>query len=60
MEGLNFKEIGMFEIPLPDTIEQKQIVSIISNANNQLRMEMQYKSQLESLKKSLMQKLLND
>jgi type I restriction enzyme S subunit len=45
-------------IPLPPLSEQKQIASILSNVDTQIEKEKLHKSNLERLKKGLMQKLL--
>ena len=45
-------------IPLPPLSEQKQIASILSNIDTQIGKEKLHKSNLERLKKGLMQKLL--
>ncbi|MDC0885703.1 restriction endonuclease subunit S [Nitrosopumilus sp.] len=53
-----WKDIKNFNIPLPPLPEQKQIVSILSNIDTQIQKEKLHKSNLERLKKGLMQKLL--
>ena len=50
-EWLNFK------IPIPPMTEQKKIISIFNNLNNQIHLYKSKKNGLERLKKSLMQKL---
>ena len=45
-------------IPLPPLSEQQQIASILSNIDTQIQKEKLHKSNLERLKKGLMQKLL--
>ena len=45
-------------ILLPPLSEQKQIASILSNVDTQIQKEKLHKSNLERLKKGLMQKLL--
>ena len=57
-EGLNFEQIKSFKIPLPPLSEQQQIASILSNVDTQIQKEKLHKSNLEQLKKGLMQKLL--
>ena len=57
-EGLNFEQIKSFKIPLPPLSEQQQIASILSNVDTQIQKEKLHKSNLERLKKGLMQKLL--
>ncbi len=47
-----------YSVPLPPLSEQKQIASIISNVDSQITKEKLQKSNLELLKKGLMQKLL--
>jgi type I restriction enzyme, S subunit len=49
------KDLYILLLPLP---EQKQIASILSNIDTQIQKEKLYKSNLERLKKGLMQKLL--
>lgn len=46
------------KIPLPKIKEQQKIASILSNIDSQIRKQQEYKSNLETLKKGLMQKLL--
>jgi type I restriction enzyme S subunit len=46
-----------FALP-KEKLEQQQIATILSNVNLQLQKQQEYKSQLETLKKGLMQKLL--
>ena len=55
---LNLTPLKNFLIPLPSLPEQQQIVSILSNIDTQIQKEKIYKSNLEQLKKGLMQKLL--
>jgi type I restriction enzyme, S subunit len=55
INGTNFKKI---KILLPSLNEQKQIASILSNLDTQIHKEKLHKSNLERLKKGLMQKLL--
>ena len=55
----SIKEIKkLIMIPLPPLPEQKQIASILSNVDTQIQKEKLHKSNLERLKKGLMQKLL--
>jgi len=55
---LNQKDMKQIPIILPSIKKQQSISNILSNINNQLKLEIQFKSQLENLKKGLMQKLL--
>ena len=55
INGTNLKKIKILCPPIP---EQEQIVSIISNIDTQIQKEKIHKSNLERLKKGLMQKLL--
>ena len=55
---LHLEDIKNFKIFLPSLLEQKRIASILSNINSQIHKEELYKSNLELLKKGLMQKLL--
>ena len=57
-EGLNFRQISSFQIPLPPKEEQKNIGDIISLTNHQIMKEYSYKLKTEQLKKGLMLKLL--
>ena len=63
-KGSTFLEITMFQLrkiltPISQNIlEQKQIASILSNVDTQIQKEKLHKSNLERLKKGLMQKLL--
>jgi type I restriction enzyme S subunit len=57
-EGLNFKEIGSFQILIPSLQEQEKIVSIISKIIHVLGRHQRRSVSLENLKKGLMQKLL--
>ena len=50
--------LGKLEINYPDQKEQQKIVSILSNVDTQIQKEKLHKSNLERLKKGLMQKLL--
>ena len=50
--------IKSIKFPLPPLPEQKQIASILSNVDTQIQKEKLHKSNLERLKKGLMQKLL--
>ena len=58
VERVNIQEIKKYSIPLPSLPEQKQIASILSNVDTQIQKEKLHKSNLERLKKGLMQKLL--
>jgi type I restriction enzyme S subunit len=56
--NLNTKLVGSEAIPLPPLLEQQKIASILSAIDRKIEKEQQYKSQLEKLKKGLMQNLL--
>ena len=56
--GLNLESVEKFLVLLPPLPEQKQIASILSNVDTQIQKEKLHKSNLERLKKGLMQKLL--
>jgi type I restriction enzyme, S subunit len=58
MKGLNTKIIKEIRFPAPKLNEQNQIASILSNIDTQIQKEKLHKSNLEQLKKGLMQKLL--
>ena len=51
-------QFGKLFIVIPPLSEQQQIASILSNIDTQLQKEKLHKSNLERLKKGLMQKLL--
>ena len=55
---VSLKELKRIGIPVPPLPEQKQIASILSNVDTQIQKEKLHKSNLERLKKGLMQKLL--
>lgn len=55
---LHLIDIKNFKIFLPSLLEQQKIADILSNILSQIDKEKQYKSNLELLKKGLMQKLL--
>jgi len=56
--NINTKEIGSILVVVHENKEQKQIASILSNVDTQIQKEKLHKSNLERLKKGLMQKLL--
>ena len=57
--NVNAKNLkNLLIIPLPPLSEQQQIASILSNIDTQIGKEKLHKSNLERLKKGLMQKLL--
>ena len=56
--NINQEIIKTFHIPLPLLPEQQKIASILSNVDDKITSQEQYKEKLERLKKSLMQKLL--
>ena len=53
-----FAEWLKLKIPLPSIKEQKKIVEIIENCESKISQYVKHKSQLETIKKGLMQKLL--
>jgi len=55
---LTHKEFSVLKIPIPPLKEQKQISSILSNVDSEINKEKLQQSNLELLKKGLMQKLL--
>jgi len=57
-QGLNFEEIGNYLIPIPHIDEQKEIAFILNNISSRINHLKSKKSNLEILKKGLMQKLL--
>lgn len=58
MPALNFSYLRKFQIATPTIEEQQKIVDILSEADKKVQKEQQYKSELEQLKKGLMQQLL--
>jgi restriction endonuclease S subunit len=57
--NLHLEEIGEFFIPFPPLEEQKQIAEILSTIDEKLEILRAKKEAFETLKKGLMQKLLN-
>ena len=57
-QGLNFKDLGNLYIPIPKFEEQQKIAAIISKIDNKIVDLKLKKTNLEILKKGLMQKLL--
>ncbi len=57
-KNLLLKHLNSFKVFLPSLSEQNQIASILSNVDSQINKEKLQKSNLEILKKGLMQKLL--
>ena len=56
---INKTEFGKFKLILPNEIQKQQkIATILSNIDDKITSQEQYKEKLERLKKSLMQKLL--
>jgi type I restriction enzyme, S subunit len=58
IKGIIGKDVKNMKIFVPSLFEQKQITSILSNIDSQINKEKLQKSNLELLKKGLMQKLL--
>ena len=56
--NINKDLIGKFLLPYPHFLEQQKIASILSNVDSQFQKQLEYKTNLETLKKGLMQKLL--
>lgn len=57
-EGLNFQQIRSFKIPVFSIEEQCSIVEILSTVSDKLNLLETQKSEIQQLKKGLMQKLL--
>ena len=55
---LQLGELGKINVCIPPLPEQNKIASILSNIDDKITSQEQYKEKLEKLKKSLMQKLL--
>ena len=58
MPALNFSYLKKFQIALPSIQEQHKIVGILSEVDAKIEKEQTQKTQLETLKKGLMQQLL--
>ncbi|NVM56184.1 MAG: restriction endonuclease subunit S [Candidatus Helarchaeota archaeon] len=58
IRGVLRKDLENLKIPLPSSLEQQKIVSILSDVDEKIEKEKQTKEQLEKLKKGLMQILL--
>jgi len=59
IQGLSLKDLKKFTIPMPKKIEeQKYIDQIITTSDDKIEAEIKKRSQLEQLKKGLMQDLL--
>jgi type I restriction enzyme, S subunit len=58
MPKINRNDLGNIDLLCPPLPEQQQIASILSNIDTQIQKENLHKSNLEQLKKGLMQKLL--
>ncbi len=58
MPRTNWSDMKNFLVFLPSVIEQQKIATILSNIDDKITSQEQYKEKLERLKKSLMQKLL--
>ncbi len=56
--NINQDLLTKMSLPFPELKEQQKIASIISNIDSQIQKQQKHKSNLESLKKGLMQKLL--
>ncbi len=57
-QNLSEDVLKFIKMPIPPITEQKIIVQILVNADSKIQFQQQYKSNLENLKKGLMQKLL--
>jgi len=55
---VNLEQIRNLVFPCPPKPEQQKISSILSNVDSQIQRQQEYKSEIETLKKGLMQKLL--
>ena len=56
--NVSLRHVEKIMIQIPPLPEQQQIASILSNIDTQIQKEKLHKSNLEQLKKGLMQKLL--
>lgn len=56
--NFNLSIVNSIVIPITSKKEQQSIISILSNVDSQIQKQQEYKSNLETLKKGLMQKLL--
>jgi type I restriction enzyme, S subunit len=57
-EGLNFAQLGAFQIPLPSLDEQEMIAKVLSNNSQSIEAFENYKSKLQDQKRGLTQALL--
>lgn len=57
-KAINKTDIENYFVPLPPRPERRKIAAILSSVDNRLRSEREHRSQLEILKKGLMQDLL--
>lgn len=58
IKGILRRDVEIFEMPLPPLKEQEMIIYILSSVDEKIKKEQDYKSQLQLLKKGLMQVLL--
>lgn len=58
MPRTNWSDMQQYEIKLPPMIEQQKIAQILSNVNNLIEKQQEFKSIFEIMKKELSQKLL--
>jgi type I restriction enzyme, S subunit len=59
MPNLNTSILGLLPLRIPTLEEQQRIVTILSSFDARIRLEKDYKTSLETLKKGLMQQLLS-
>lgn len=58
IKHINTKDLRVFQIPVPSLVEQKQIVSILSELDNRIELYQQEREDFIQLKKALMEQLL--
>jgi len=57
-ENISIRDVAKMMVLLPAIEEQKKIVSLLKSVDKKIQKEQEYKKELETLKKGLMQKLL--
>jgi type I restriction enzyme, S subunit len=58
VKGIRLEQLRGINLPVPNLLEQKKIVSILSSIDEQIKIYREEKERLQELKKGLMQQLL--
>ena len=58
VKHFHLEDLRKIPVHIPNKKEQQKIATILSNVDDKITSQEQYKEKLEKLKKSLMQKLL--